>query len=98
MNQTQRAKQFAPFSAIRGLEEALREQELKIMLASEQDEETTEERNRRRMGLEVGTQVQLVNRTKTGCFTRPAHVTRINPEEMELHMDGAWDTVEEGDR
>ncbi len=59
MNRVQRAKQFAPFSALKGLEEALAEKEREYEPQAELSDDAAEELDRCLRGLQKGTAVTI---------------------------------------
>ncbi len=78
MSVADRAKQFAPFSALRGLDEALRQKERIFVEKPEFSDEAAEEISRKLTEISVGTKVRVVYYSDGECVSVEGIVTRID--------------------
>ena len=78
MSIADRAKQFAPFSALKGLDEALRQKERVFVEKPEFSEEAAEELSHKLMEISVGTKVRVVYYSCGECVSVEGIVTRID--------------------
>ena len=78
MSVADRAKQFAPFSALKGLDEALRQKERVFVEKPELSDEAAEEISRKLMELSVGMRVCAVYYSDGECVSVEGIVTRID--------------------
>ena len=79
MSAADRAKQFAPFAALRGFEEALRKQERVGVDKVDLSEDAAEELNRRLCAVEKGMLVSAVYYADGEYLRRTGIVERIDP-------------------
>ncbi|MBQ6419493.1 MAG: hypothetical protein IJK02_00305 [Clostridia bacterium] len=89
MPPAQRAKQFMPFAAVKGLEEALALQEIERQEKVEPDAGVVEAINRALTRLSVGEQVQVCYFCKGSYTQAVGSVTAINEHRQYLEVDGA---------
>lgn len=90
MTRQERAKQFMPFDAMKGLQEALRDREERHLRTDRHDvsEEQARENNAVLSRLRIG------QRVRTSCYwgfhdvVLEGRVTRLRPEERTLTVDG----------
>ena len=78
MDTAQRAKQFAPFAALKGFEEALRAKERIIVPKIELTEETMEELNRKLLCIEKKDMITVVYYCKDEYVKVTGMVTRMD--------------------
>lgn len=78
MSVADRAKQFAPFSALKGLDEALRQKERVFVEKPEFSDEAAEELSRKLAKISVGMRVCVVYYSDGECVSVEGIVTRID--------------------
>lgn len=87
MNKLDRAKQFLPFDAVKGLQEALREKEIeheeRIDLAEESLEKLEEEFNK----IEIGRKVKIKYYKDGKYVVITGNVSKINNIKKKLEVD-----------
>jgi len=86
MPMSERAKQFAPFSPLRGLHEALRQMERVVVPKAELSEERAEELNRVLLQIAKGDMVTAVYYSEGEYVKVTGKVARINPSERILQI------------
>lgn len=82
----ERAKQFAPFSPLRGLHEALAKMERVVVPKAELSEERAEELNRVLLQIAKGDMVNAVYYSEGEYVKMMGKVARINPSEGFLQI------------
>ena len=86
MDVENRAKQFAPFAALVGLDAALMAVEKVVVPKSELSEEMKDELDRRMQKLSCGTMVKVAYYKNTEYVERMGMVAKILPEERILRV------------
>ncbi len=86
MDVENRAKQFAPFAALVGLDAALMSVEKVVTPRSDLSEEMKEELDRRMQKLTCGTMVKVTYYKRTEYVERMGMVAKILPEERMLRV------------
>ncbi len=89
MTRQERAKQFMPFDAMKGLQEALRDREERHIRTERRElsEEQGREINSVLSRLRVGQKVQIYCYCAFHDVTLSGRVTRLRPEERSLTVD-----------
>lgn len=82
----ERAKQFAPFSPLRGLHEALRQMERVVVPKAELSEEKAEELNRALLQTQKGDMVTVVYYSEGEYVKVTGKVARLNLDEKFLQI------------
>lgn len=82
----ERAKQFAPFSPLRGLHEALKQMERVVVPKAELSEERAEELNRMLLHIETGDMVTAVYYSEGEYVKVTGKVARLNIDEKFLQV------------
>lgn len=82
----ERAKQFAPFSPLRGLHEALRQMERVVVPKAELSEEKAEELNRALLHTQKGDMVTVVYYSDGEYVKVTGKVARLNLDEKFLQI------------
>ena len=82
----ERAKQFAPFSPLRGLHEALSRVERVVVPKVELSEEMEEALNRALHSIEKGDMVTVIYYSDEEYVQMTGKVARVNPEERFLQV------------
>lgn len=83
---SERAKQFAPFGALKGLPEALAKMERVVVLKAELSEDKAEELNRRLLQIEKGDMVTAVYYSDGEYVKVTGKVARMNFSERFLQI------------
>ena len=98
MSTADRAKQFAPFSALKGLDEALRQKERVFVEKPEFSDEAAEELSQKLAKISVGMRVNVVYYSDGECVSVDGLVTgidkafkRLTVVKMEIPMDDILD-------
>ena len=82
----ERAKQFAPFDALRGFREALREKERIIVPRPELSEEMKEELDRRFSRIKLHDIITVVYFQKDECLKVTGMVSRLSPSSRMIQI------------
>ena len=88
ISKSDRARQFLPFDALKGLQEALREKEIEIDERKELSEESIEELSSKLQMLEKGYKVKLVYYYQRKYRTVEGFVLDIKAVQKKLILDG----------
>ena len=88
VNRVARAKQFLPFDALKGLQEALREKEIEYEDKKELSEETLTELNNKFNQIERGSCVKIKYYKNGRYSVLEGIVTNINCVKKKIQIDG----------
>lgn len=90
MPRADRAKQFAPFSALKGLEEALEKKRLAQTTRRIPDEKRSETLNKRLSRIRAGERVYVMYYSKKGYIKRRLVVEDVDVSKRAILSDGEY--------
>lgn len=86
-NREERARQFLPFDALKGFEEALREKEIEAVEKIELAEEQIEEISNQLKLLEKGSEIEIIYYEKQQYFKMIGKVEKIDSRKKQLYVN-----------